>query len=107
MSALSSSVSAAKADLASAISNKGITTASDATYDTMVNNINNIITLNQGTSSATVGASDILKDKIGFGKDGVKLTGTMVNNGAVSASLAANGTYTIPAGFHNGGGKIT
>lgn len=36
-----------------------------------------------------------------------KLTGTMTNRGAVSGSVAAGGTYTIPAGYHNGSGKVT
>ena len=34
-------------------------------------------------------------------------TGTMANNGAVSHSLSANGTYTIPKGYHDGNGKVT
>ena len=33
-------------------------------------------------------------------------TSTMTNRGAVSQSLAANGSYTIPAGWHNGSGKV-
>lgn len=33
--------------------------------------------------------------------------GTMVNRGAVSHSLAINGSYTIPQGYHNGSGKVT
>ena len=33
--------------------------------------------------------------------------GTMPNRGAISHSLALNGTYTIPAGYHNGSGKVT
>lgn len=35
-------------------------------------------------------------------------TGAMTNNGAVTASLTADGqVYTIPAGYHNGAGKVT
>lgn len=35
-------------------------------------------------------------------------TGTMTNRGAVSPSkLAPGGSYTIPAGYHNGSGKVT
>lgn len=34
-------------------------------------------------------------------------TGSMANRGAVNQSLAINGSYTIPAGFHNGSGKVT
>ena len=39
--------------------------------------------------------------------DGTKSVGTMTNRGAVSQTLAANGSYTIPAGYHNGSGKVT
>ena len=31
----------------------------------------------------------------------------MANQGAKTASLNAGGSYTIPAGYHNGGGKVT
>ena len=31
----------------------------------------------------------------------------MTNNGAKTASLNCGGSYTIPAGYHNGSGKIT
>lgn len=35
-------------------------------------------------------------------------TGSMTNNGAVIASLTADGqVYTIPAGYHNGNGTVT
>lgn len=36
-----------------------------------------------------------------------KRTGSMANRGAVNQSLAINGSYTIPAGYHNGSGKVT
>ena len=58
------------------------------------------------TADATATAADILKDKTAYvGND--KITGTMNNNGAVSQTLAAGGSYTIPEGYHNGGGKVT
>ena len=31
----------------------------------------------------------------------------MTNNGAVSKTLNCGGSYTIPAGYHNGSGKVT
>ena len=31
----------------------------------------------------------------------------MTNNGAKTASLNCGGSYTIPAGYHNGSGKVT
>lgn len=33
--------------------------------------------------------------------------GTMANRGAVSQALNCGGSYTVPEGYHNGGGKIT
>lgn len=36
-----------------------------------------------------------------------KNTGSMPNKGAVNYSLPINGSYTIPAGFHNGSGKVS
>ena len=36
-----------------------------------------------------------------------KRTGTMTNCGASSALLNAGESYTIPSGYHNGGGKVT
>ena len=59
------------------------------------------------TNDATAVAGDVLKDKIAYSK-GSKLTGTMANNGAVTQTLASNNAaYTIPAGYHNGSGKVT
>ena len=37
----------------------------------------------------------------------LKLTGTMVDRGAISTSIGMGGSYTIPAGYHNGSGKVT
>lgn len=34
-------------------------------------------------------------------------TGSMANRGTVNYSLPINGSYTIPAGFHNGSGKVS
>lgn len=58
------------------------------------------------TSDATATEAQILAGQIAYAK-GSKLTGTMANQGAVNQSLAVNGTYTIPAGYHNGSGKVT
>ncbi len=59
------------------------------------------------TSDATADATHILKDKIAYSK-GSKITGTMTNNGAWSCTgINAGSEYTIPAGYHNGSGKIT
>ncbi|WP_180994611.1 hypothetical protein [Clostridium sp. chh4-2] len=50
----------------------------------------------------------VLTNKIfgGSGSDEPQ-TGSMPNRGAVSQALNAGGSYTIPAGYHNGSGKVT
>ncbi len=52
-------------------------------------------------------AADVLASKTFSNDSDTGLTGTMPNNGAVSQSLGINGTYNIPAGYHNGSGKVT
>jgi|GEM_PF-1994002 len=58
------------------------------------------------TSDGTIDGAKILTGYGGYSK-GVKVNGTMPNRGAVSQSLPINGNYTIPAGYHNGSGKVT
>ena len=58
------------------------------------------------TSDGTASAGHILNGYIAYSK-GTKLTGSMTNQGAVTSSLNCGGSYTIPAGYHNGSGKIT
>ena len=100
------SVSGGKAKVAAAIAGKGIQTAADSTFGTLADNIGKITTLSFGSADATAGAAQILNGYYAYVK-GAKVDGSMPNHGAVSHSLAANGSYTIPAGYHNGGGKVT
>lgn len=58
------------------------------------------------TGGATAADGDVLSGRT-YWKDGVKRTGTMANRGAAGTSLNAGGSYTIPAGYHNGSGRVT
>jgi len=65
----------------------------------------NFILQGEGASGNAT-ASDLLSGKTAT-TDAGEITGTMPNRGAVSHSLAINGTYTIPEGYHNGSGQVT
>lgn len=64
-----------------------------------------------GVTSADVTArkENVLANKttITADSDDAVVNGTMVDRGAVNITLAANGSYTIPNGYHNGQGKVT
>ena len=61
----------------------------------------------QDVSSTTAAAGNVLAGKIFVAADGTVTTGTMVNNGAISKTLTPSDTsYTVPAGYHSGAGKV-
>ncbi len=64
-------------------------------------------TYDADTSDATANQAEILLGKTAY-VNGVKLTGTMPNNGAVTGTIATKAQqYTIPQGYHDGSGKVS
>ena len=58
-------------------------------------------------SGITAAAEDILAGKKSVDATGAEITGTMTNRGAWTSTKTSNGSVTIPAGYHNGSGKVT
>lgn len=67
-------------------------------------------TITSTTLSSKTGASadagHVLTGYSGW-KSGSKISGSMANKGTTNGTLSANGTYTVPVGWHNGNGKVT
>lgn len=58
------------------------------------------------TQDATATETEILATKTAYNK-GVKVTGTMKNNGAVAGKISTKaGKYTVPQGYHDGSGTV-
>ena len=104
------SVSNGKTTVANAITDKGVATATNATFATMASNIA-LIETGIKTDDATAVSANILSGKTAYAKD-VKITGTMANksstttlatasvdstNSRVCLKLPANGYYDTNA----------
>ena len=76
--------------------------------ESTINDLNTqIASLKEKQSKGTAIASDVLEGKTFSNSSNIEIPGTMKNNGAINQTLNAGGSYTIPAGYHNGSGKIT
>ena len=60
-------------------------------------------------TNVTAAQSDVLANKIFVDSTGTEKAGTMVNNGAVAATIdgLTVTSYTVPAGYHNGSGTVS
>ena len=60
-------------------------------------------------TNVTAAQSDVLANKVFVDSTGAEKAGTMVNNGAVAATIDGLTTtsYTIPAGYHSGTGTVS
>ena len=60
-----------------------------------------------GTSTKDVDSSGATATPAQAGVKGEMVTGTMANQGSVSGTISTkDGSYTIPAGYHDGSGKV-
>ena len=84
------------------------TVSADSGYDALSQVVvNPIPETYQDVTGVTAGSSDVLSGKVIVTEDG-NVTGTMENRGAVSGSLGLTvSSYTVPAGYHNGNGRVT
>ena len=63
-------------------------------------------TFDSDTSEDTAQVAEVLATKT-FHARGTAYTGTMTNNGGVTGTITTKaGQYTVPAGYHDGSGKV-
>ena len=78
----------------------------DRPYEVYYNAAKNCFFL-KASATGTTSADKVLAGETFSTENDTDLVGTMPNKGAVTSSLNCGGSYTIPAGYHNGSGKVT
>ena len=68
--------------------------------------INGACDFDADTSDANALASEILLNKTAY-VNAVKLTGSMPNRGAISATISTLSPYTVQNGYHDGSGTVS
>ena len=90
-----------KNNVVAALNSIGIAASTSDTWAQLIPKMAGVI---RATGNAI--AADLLTGKTASNVNG-PITGSMANRGAVSQNITAqNGSYTIPAGYHNGAGVI-
>lgn len=112
VSSLKKSVSDGKKKVAGAITDQGVDTAADATFDTLATNIRNIGSnkYEEGKKSAMVGtasADDVLETKTFTNSSSIGQSGSMSNRGAWIGNSNGNENVNIPRGYHDGNGYVS
>lgn len=112
MSSLKKSVSDGKKKVADAITEQGVSTAADATFDTFATNIREIGTnqFESGKESAMVGTAtndDVLEGKTFTNHSTIGASGSMRNMGAWTKESSGKENVSIPRGYHNGEGYVS
>lgn len=72
----------------------------------MANQYRSVLASGGASTGGDALPAEVLSGKT-FTNDNGAQTGTMTNNGAVTQTLAAGDSYTIPEGYHNGSGIVT
>lgn len=80
--------------------------AGETAHDKSGEAIAGTCTFDVDSTDATVTAAEILKGKTGYAR-GNKVTGTMLNHGAVTGIISGkDDSYVVPVGYHDGSGVV-